>query len=386
MTQRKAPPSEEAQQPAPAVSTLSPMTPEDAAIITEELLERCRALITRYIVVSEEQAVIMTTWILHTYVFDASEITPYIHITAPEKECGKSNLMDLLAAVAAKPVQSSGTTPAALVRIAHAMKPTIFLDEMDTLLKGNKEGAESIRGILNAGFRKGGTFRKCNVASHELEEFNTYCPKCLAGIGELWDTVASRSIAIVMRRKRRDETVEPFRQRTIREAGAPIRIELESWATRGASSLLQAIRPAPICSLSDRQNDIAEPLMAIAQLVGDRWLQRLTLGLQTVFKAASVADGSVGATLLSDIRAVFDERRTDSVPSAILADCLCKVDGRSWADWNHGNGMTTNNLARQLRKYNIYPQTIRVGNETPKGYRREHFEDVWSRYCPLSSI
>ena len=45
--------------------------------------------------------------------------------------------------------------------------------------------------------------------------------------------------------------------------------------------------------------------------------------------------------------------------------------------------MTANNLARQLKKYNVYPQTIRVGNETPKGYRRADFEDAWSRYCPL---
>ena len=140
--------------------------------------------------------------ILHTYVFEAAEFTPYIHITAPEKECGKSNLMDLLAAVAAVPAQSSGTTPAALVRIAHAMKPTIFIDEMDALLKGGKESGESIRGILNAGFRRGGVFRKCNATTHELEAFNTFCPKCPTGIGDLWDTVASRSIAIVMRRKR----------------------------------------------------------------------------------------------------------------------------------------------------------------------------------------
>src|SRR5665213_3553165 len=139
MTKRQTPTSKEVNQPAPAVSTLSPMTPEDAAVVTAKLLEDCRAFIRRYIVVSEEQAVVMAAWILHTFVFDAAEFTPYIHITAPEKECGKSNLMDLLAAVAATPAQSSGTTPAALVRLADAMKPTIFIDEMDALLKGSKE-------------------------------------------------------------------------------------------------------------------------------------------------------------------------------------------------------------------------------------------------------
>ena len=102
------------------------MTLEHAAIVTSELLETCRTLITRFIVVSEEQAVIMAAWILHTYVLDVAEITPYIHITAPEKECGKSNLLDLLASVASDPAQSSGTTPAALVVSPTKGVPDLF--------------------------------------------------------------------------------------------------------------------------------------------------------------------------------------------------------------------------------------------------------------------
>lgn len=335
---------------------------------------------------TDEQAVIMAVWILHTYVFEAGEYTPYLHITAPERECGKSNLTDLLAAVANNPVQSCGTTPAALVRTVHAKRPSIFIDEMDALLKGGKDSAESIRGILNAGFRRGGVFRKCNATTHELEEFNTFCPKCLTGIGELWDTVASRSIAIVMRRKRRDEVVEPFRQRVVSEAGNLIREKLQKWQTRGISDLLQAMRPSAISSLSDRQNDIAEPLLCIAQLAGNEWLQQLTEALQTVFETASVENGSIGITLLADIRFVFNEHKSDTVPSSALAACLSKIEGHGWAEWNHGQGITPYSLARQLKNYRVYPQTIRVGGATPKGYRRGDFEDLWSRYCPPTSL
>jgi hypothetical protein len=69
-----------------------------------------------------------------------------------------------------------------------------------------------------------------------------------------------------------------------------------------------------------------------------------------------------------------------------MAECLCEIEGRLWAEWSHGKGLTANNLARQLKKYSIYPQTIRIGSETPKGYRRADFEDHWSRYCPLPLI
>ena len=368
---------------APVVPALPPMKPEDAARITGELLEKCRAWIRRYIAVSDEQTSILAAWTLHTYAFDAAETTPYIHITAPERECGKSRLIEVLEAIAAAPVTSEGMTAAALVRTIEAKKPTIFLDEMDAQLGGDKEYAEAIRGILNAGFRKGGVFHKCVGKDFVLKDFNVYCPKCFAGIGALPDTVSSRSIVIEMRRKLPGETVEPFRQRAVKIAAAPIKAALEAWAGRRAAEMLQTFEPASIATLSDRQNDIAEPLLAIAQLAGDGWLQRLTGAMQTIFKAAGAEDTSISTTLLSDIHSAFDEETAEHISSKTLAERLCEIDGRPWAEWSHGKGLTANNLARQLRKYSIYPQTIRVGSETPKGYRRSDFEDAWSRYCPL---
>jgi hypothetical protein len=148
-----------------------------AARISAGLLEKCRAWILRYIVVSDHQAIILAAWILHTYVFDAAETTPYLHITAPERECGKSRLMETLEALAARPIRSGGMTAAALVRTIEAKKATLFLDEMDAQLGGDKEFAEAIRGILNEGFRKGGVFYKCvgkNFAQNASLESDSY--------------------------------------------------------------------------------------------------------------------------------------------------------------------------------------------------------------------
>jgi hypothetical protein len=372
---------------APLVSTVPPMTPEEAARVTGELLETCRAWIRRYIVVSDEQAVIMAAWTLHTYAFDAAQITPYIHITAPERECGKSLLMESLAALAAVPICSGGMTAAALVRTIEAKRPTIFLDEMDAQLGGDKEYAEAIRGILNVGFSKDGVFYKCVGKNFDLKDFHVFCPKCFAGIGQLPDTVSSRSIVIEMRRKLSEESVEPFRQNAVKAAAAPIREALGAWAARGSVVLLREIKPAAIPSLSDRQNDIAEPLLCIAQLAEDGWHQRLTGALQTIFKAAGTANTSSGATLLADIRAVFDGGTAEQIPSKTLAEKLCEIEGRPWAEFSHGKGLTANNLARQLKKFKIYPVKIRLGPaETAQGYRRGDFEDAWSRYCLLPPI
>jgi hypothetical protein len=274
-------------------------------------------------------------------------------------------------------------TAAALVRTIETKRPTIFLDEMDAQLNGDKEYAEAIRGILNEGFRKGGVFYKCVGKDFDLRGFHVYSPKCFAGIGQLPDTVASRSIIIEMRRKLPGEAVEPFRQRAVKIAAMPIKAALEEWAARGAANMLQPIQPAAIANLSDRQNDIAEPLLCIAQLAGDEWLQRLTSALKIIFIAhGKVDESSTGATLLADIRAVFGEHNTDRIPSKVIAEQLCSIEGRPWAEWSRGKGLSPNNLARQLKRFGVYPQTIRVGVETSKGYSRKDFEEAWSRYCP----
>ena len=368
----------------PIVPPLPPMPLEDAARITGELLEECRAWIRRYIVVLDEQAVIMAAWSLHTYVFDAFEVTPYLFISSPEKGSGKSTLLRILKAVACRGRSSSGMSGAALARVVEASRPTLFLDELDAQMKGNKETAENIRGILNSGYEPDGVYTRCVGKDFAVKDFPTFCPKCLAGIGELWDTVSDRSITIEMRRMLSGETIEPDRQVAVKAASAPIKARLEEWAARGAADLLRSIHPTPISGFNPRQNDIAEVLLAIAQLAGSGWPERLTQALKANGKATRAEDASIGVTLLSDIRAIFDEHKNDAVLSKVMAECLCKIEGRPWAELSHGKGLTANSLARQLKKFKIYPAKIRLGPaETAQGYRRGDFEEIWSRYCPL---
>ena len=326
---------------------------------------------------------ILAAWILHTWTFEAAETTPYIHITAPERECGKSRLMEALAALACNPVRSGGMTAAALVRCIDAKSPTIFLDEMDAQVNGDKEYAEAIRGILNEGFRKGGKFYKCDGKSHDLREFNAYCPKCFAGIGKLPETVSSRSIPIEMRRKTDAESVKPLRQREAGTSAQPIRTRLEEWKARGVAQQLEKARPVSIDGLRDRQNDISEPLLAIAGLAGAGWLQMLTSALVAVLKGNQNDSVSKGETLLVDIRSIFTERNKDKIFSKELAAALCEIEGRPWADWSRGIGFKPNDLAKQLARYHIHPQKISIGTEKLQGYRVDAFEDAWNRYCPV---
>jgi hypothetical protein len=78
---------------------------------------------------------------------------------------------------------------AALYRIVEREQPTLLLDEMDATFKGDKERSEAIRGVLNTGFEYDGAAIICSGQNHEVKVFPTYCPKALASIGALWDTL-----------------------------------------------------------------------------------------------------------------------------------------------------------------------------------------------------
>lgn len=353
---------------------------------TAELLATCEQWVRQYVVLSEDQAVVLAAWILHTWTCEAAETTPYIHITAPERECGKSRLMETLAVLAFNPVRSGGMTAAALVRCIDAKSPTIFLDEMDTQLSGDKEYSETMRGILNEGFRKGGKFYKVGGKNNEVRELNAFCPKCFAGIGKLPETVSSRSISIEMRRKTDAEKVKPLRQRDIEALAQPIRARLERWKMRGVANQLEGSHPAAIDSLGDRQNDICEPLLAIGETAGGDWLHRLTRALVALLKTNLNENVSVGVRLLEDIRCIFTERNAEKIFSKELAVALCEFEGRPWADWNRGDGIKPNDVARQLAKYGIHPQKVSIGTDKLQGYRSEVFEDAWKRYCSAPPV
>jgi putative DNA primase/helicase len=93
------------------------------ALNTADLLERCREWVRRYVVLTEHQAIVLAAWVLHTWAIDAADYTPYIHITAPEKQCGKSILLRVLQAIVCRPCKSGGMSAAALVRTSTLTAP-----------------------------------------------------------------------------------------------------------------------------------------------------------------------------------------------------------------------------------------------------------------------
>jgi Protein of unknown function (DUF3631) len=348
------------------------------------LLDELVNLIRRFVIMTEAQAVAWALWVAHTHTLDAAEQTPYLSITSPEKRSGKTRLLEVSELLVARPWLTGRVSAAALVRKIDKERPTLLLDESDAAFNGEKDYAEALRSLLNTGHRANGKASLCvgQGAALDVRDFSTFCPKAIAGIGKLPDTVADRAIPIRLQRKEKAEAVERFRESKARAETSPLLARIESWAAASIPAL-QVAEPALPEELGDRAQDGAAPLLAIADLAGEDWPRRGRLALVELLSGDNPEDDSVGVRLLRDCRAVFEARPdNDKLASADLCAALVELEESSWLELHKGKPLTVRGLARLLNPYGIGSGSVRLGEKTRKGYYRRSFEDAWSRYLP----
>ena len=76
-----------------------------------ELLSEIDRTIRRFIVCEPETARAATLWVTMTWFIDTVQVAPLAVITAPEKRCGKTQLLDLIGKMSCRPMFASSITP-----------------------------------------------------------------------------------------------------------------------------------------------------------------------------------------------------------------------------------------------------------------------------------
>ncbi len=346
------------------------------------VLDDVSAFVRRYVVLDEAQLIATTLWTFHTHGFGAASATPYLSITSAEKESGKTRLLEVLELIVARPWFTGRVTAAVLPRKIEQETPTLLLDESDAAFKGEKEYAEALRGVLNSGHRRSGVTTLCvgQGAAISYKNFSTFCPKAIAGIGELPDTVASRSIPVRLKRRAPAERVEDFFLEEAESRAEPLRQAMESLAAHHLETLKHS-RPERLAGLRDRAFDSWRPLLAIADLAGGSWPERARGAALELAGRAVEDDDSLGVRLLADCAAAFAS--DDRLSTEQLIDRLCEDEEAPWPTWHKAARITPRALARLLRPFAIRSKSIRLADgSTPKGYARQDFEDAWRRYPP----
>ena len=82
---------------------------------------------------------------------------------------------------------------------------------------------------------------------------------------------------------------------------------LATWATAERLRHLEDAYPNQPASLSDRQQDVSEPLLAIAEYAGNDWGKRARNALVELFGHEVAADESLGVRSLRDIKIILGD-------------------------------------------------------------------------------
>lgn len=334
---------------------------------------------------SPHAAVACTLWTAHAHAMEAWDSTPRLAFLSPEPGSGKSRALEIAELLVPRPAMAVNMSPAALFRLigAEAGLPTILFDEIDTVFGPKAKDNEDLRGLLNAGWRRGAKTYRCAMQGRkvELESYEAFSAVALAGLGNLPDTILTRSIIVRMRRRAPGERVEPYRRREHALAGAQLCERMEQWAAAHIGSLADA-RPAMPHGIEDRPADVWEPLLAIADAVGGDWPRLARQAAVALVAEAQDTPASLGTRLLADIRFVLKDR--DQISTAGLLELLNGLEEAPWGDMR-GKSLDSRQLAQMLKPYGVKPETIRTAMGTPKGYRRATLWDAWQRYLPSIS-
>lgn len=331
------------------------------------------ATVRRHLVVSESSAILIALWSVYTHVFQHFSLAPYLAITSPEKRCGKTNLLLLLDRLCLNPFTASNMSEAAIYRTIDQESGTLLIDEADTFLPN--KGA--MVGILNSGYKRKTAF-VVRSGKNGVEKKSTFCPKAIAMIGEMSETLKDRSIQIRLERKSPDEKVFPIAEEGPDELSL-LRARLLRWVADNGEAVADA-KPEPLKLGNDRAQDNAMPLLAVAMALGGEWLERAQRALEE--HGSAIADTpSNGEWLLSDIAQAFAIGGRAQLLTKELLGFLHRQEEAPWPKFSRGAPMDARDLARMLKQFGISPAQMRHGNgEVGRGYFRVHFSKAFARY------
>jgi hypothetical protein len=274
-----------------------------------------------------------TLWIAHTYFIgsDAIYTTPRLLILSPERRCGKTRLLELTALLVKNQSVLYDPTPSALFTSIELQKPTLLIDEVDSIYADKKESG-SITGIINAGFQHGGIVSRVEmVPERHIAKFNVFAPMLLAGIdrSSIPDTVEDRSIIITLQRKPKSD-IRKFRPRREKHIMDDLRKRLEQWATSTIvqSKLNSMTDPMFPDGMNDREEDKWESLFIVADIadvtdvsgVSERVWSKLVreAAVKSTKKQAGWEKASDNEMILSHVRKVFEALGQDIIQTSIL--------------------------------------------------------------------
>ena len=347
------------------------------------LIHELESYISTYVTLLDRSyALVIALWLVATHAWQEFDAFPYLVVTSATKRSGKTRLLELMSFVASNSRLVANISPAALYRTVDAEKPTLLFDEAEMFSSAKSE----YRSLMNTGYRRGQTVKR-----HD-GDYEIYCPKAFALIGDVHDTLRDRSVVVAMARA---GTSRRFVFSKAQEEGAVLREKLNAAVSSRAQEIAEAAGGFDgLPFLTDRDEEIWTPLFVLCHLLCPDRLPELSRAAADMSAAKTAKprrhvelgeeedeaqEQEYAERLLRDMVAITDERDQITTQEAIAK--LREIPTSPWRRFR-GDGLKDGIeggmlLSRMLSQFGVKPTTIRIApknlgaGSTAKGYKRE---------------
>jgi hypothetical protein len=344
-------------------------------------LDAARQWLARFVEWPDEHSLnIATVWAAGAHCVDREHVL--VHAAFPRliftgaMASGKTHAMEMLLGLCPRPDLTSNITAPALAKQVAAEHSTIAVDEID-LIVGGGAGASDLRNLLNSGYKRSGCYRRANA---RLPVFGALMLAGLTSVlrgNDNLSTLRSRSVIIDMEPAQAG-SVERYRSRLHDGGAAAIAAALASWGEINASDVGDAWPDIPD-DLINRSEEIAEPLLSVAEVAGGVWPERIRAAVRALLLGAhdDVPQLAPAERILADVRACWVGSQ---MRSAVLAERLSWMRGGPWQAIFPDPARAGIELAKYLVPHGISPVKIWLADEqrSVQGYRLAQFEALWN--------
>ena len=171
-----------------------------------------KAILKKYMDMSEYAYHIVTLWIIGTYVYESFSTFPLLFINAV-RGSGKTRLLKLIEALAWNGKIQANLSESVIFRSKKFN--TMLMDEFEQV--GSKE-SNTLRELINASYKKGARVERMKEVTkdgkkeYEIEGFDLYSPLAMANIWGMDDTVKDRCLVIQL-----DKSSDPIKSKLLED-------------------------------------------------------------------------------------------------------------------------------------------------------------------------
>lgn len=331
---------------------------------------------------------VLALWAAHTHLARESYTSPRILVTSPMPGSGKTTVLEHLErlvpfAVTMASVSSSALIPR-LIAAREAGTTALLIDEAEKALSPNKPGIEDVLGVLNSGYKVGGS-RPVLIPSKEdgwvAQSLPTFAPVAMAGNApDLPEDTMQRTITVTMfpaaegQVEESDwELIEP----DVRSLGE----RLAEWADAIRDDVRTTRPPVPT-GCTGRIKERWLPLKRVAVFAGGRWPEavdamiRHNLEDMASDREEGLSTMPIHVHLLRDLHDVFRSNRVEFLTTDQIIGHLIDRHPERWgAGSPFGRPLNAQRHGRMLVK-NFSIRSVK-DTEDRRGYFRALFGPAW---------